>query len=45
MTRAFFGKSLAFCITSSSAFIEQVPVMLSIVQIVRRSRGWYEQNA
>jgi ACR3 family arsenite transporter len=23
----------------------EVPVMLSVVQIVRRSRGWYERGA
>ncbi len=42
---ALFGFQSEAALVTVVGVLVEVPVMLSVVHIVRRSRGWYEQNA
>lgn len=41
---ALFGFQSGAALSTVVGVLVEVPVMLSVVQIVRRSRGWYEQG-
>jgi arsenite transporter len=40
---ALFGFQSGAALSTVVGVLVEVPVMLSVVQIVRRSRGWYER--
>jgi arsenite transporter len=42
---ALFGFQSGAALSTVVGVLVEVPVMLSVVQIVRRSRGWYERGA
>jgi ACR3 family arsenite transporter len=42
---ALFGFQSGAALSTVVGVLVEVPVMLSVVRIVRRSRGWYEQKA
>ncbi len=42
---ALFGFQSGAALATVVGVLIEVPVMLSVVAIVRRSRGWYEQGA
>jgi arsenite transporter len=42
---ALFGFQSGAALATVVGVLVEVPVMLSVVHIVRRSRGWYEQSA
>jgi ACR3 family arsenite efflux pump ArsB len=41
----FFGFQSGGALATVVGVLVEVPVMLSIVHLVRRSRGWYERRA
>jgi ACR3 family arsenite transporter len=42
---ALYGFQSGAALSTVVGVLVEVPVMLSVVQIVRRSRGWYERAA
>ena len=42
---ALFGFQSGAALATVVGVLVEVPVMLSVVHIVRRSRGWYEAGA
>jgi ACR3 family arsenite transporter len=42
---ALFGFQSGAALATVVGVLVEVPVMLSVVQVVRRSRGWYERGA
>lgn len=42
---ALFGLQSGAALATVVGVLVEVPVMLSVVRIVKRSRGWYEQSS